>query len=118
MVNNNRISACLICVAALSFWIPASAAQPYDGQWRVTVTTLAGSCDRVTRHPLIINDGRITGIDPTVSGKVNARGSVRVSMGSAFANGQLNKRAGSGKWNAASGGVPCSGRWVATLVSR
>lgn len=118
MIDINKINACLICVAALSFSIPARAAQPYDGQWRVTVTTLAGSCDRVTLHPLVINDGRITGIDPTISGKVNANGSVRVSMGSAFANGQLNESAGSGKWNAASGGVPCSGRWVATLVSR
>jgi hypothetical protein len=37
-----------------------------------------------------------------------------VSISGAFANGQLSGSAGSGKWNGASGGIPCSGRWEAS----
>jgi hypothetical protein len=39
---------------------------------------------------------------------------VRVSIAGAYANGQLNGNSGSGKWNGASAGVPCSGRWEAS----
>ena len=49
-----------------------------------------------------------------VSGSVGREGLVRVSINGAYANGQLSGNSGSGKWNGASAGVPCSGRWEAS----
>lgn len=85
---------------------------PYDGNWNVTVQTKAGSCEQVAHFRLSVLDGKISGPDE-VSGKVGTEGSVRVSLKGAYANGQLTGNAGSGKWNAASAGKPCSGRWEA-----
>jgi hypothetical protein len=45
---------------------------------------------------------------------VGQQGYVKVSIRGAYANGQLSGNAGSGKWNGASGGIPCSGRWEAS----
>jgi hypothetical protein len=49
-----------------------------------------------------------------VSGSIGREGLVRVSINGAYANGQLNGNTGSGKWNGASAGIPCSGRWEAS----
>jgi hypothetical protein len=49
-----------------------------------------------------------------VSGSIGREGLVRVSIRGAYANGQLSGNAGSGRWNGASGGIPCSGRWEAS----
>ena len=45
---------------------------------------------------------------------IGREGVVKVSIQGAYANGQLSGNAGSGKWNGASGGIPCSGRWEAS----
>jgi hypothetical protein len=91
---------------------PAFAQSPYDGVWDVTAETRAGSCERSAAFRLTVVDGRVTGQD--VSGKVANEGSVRVSLKGAYANGQLVGHTGSGRWNSASSGTPCSGRWQAT----
>lgn len=93
---------------------PAAAETPYDGLWNVTIVTKSGSCEPTARVPVTVSDGHVTGPSPDVSGKVGREGIVRVSIGPAFANGQLSGNTGSGKWNGASGGVPCSGRWEAS----
>ena len=49
-----------------------------------------------------------------VSGSIGREGLVRVSINGAYANGQLSGNTGSGKWNGASAGIPCSGRWQAS----
>jgi hypothetical protein len=49
-----------------------------------------------------------------VTGSIGREGLVRVSIRGAYANGQLSGNAGSGKWNGASAGIPCSGRWEAS----
>ncbi len=64
--------------------IPAAAQTPYDGLWNVTIVTKAGSCEPSTRSTLTVADG-----------KVSAAGAA-------------------GKWNGASAGMPCSGRWEAS----
>jgi hypothetical protein len=94
---------------------PAVAQSPYDGLWQVTVVTKTGSCDAQTSSTLTVMDGKISapGADD-VSGSVGREGLVRVSIHGAYANGQLSGNAGSGKWNGASAGVPCSGRWEAS----
>jgi len=104
-----------IILGAASFAVvPAIAESTYDGLWNVTIVTKTGSCEPSARYPLTVTDGRVTAPGADVSGKVGREGSVRVSIGAAYANGQLTGNTGSGKWNGASGGVPCSGRWEAS----
>jgi hypothetical protein len=105
----------IIAIIGGCLTVPASAnAQtPYDGTWNVTTQTRTGSCEPTAHYAITIVDGKVSGL-ADVSGTVSRSGNVRVSMGGAYANGQLEDSAGSGKWNAASGGVPCSGRWEAS----
>jgi len=91
---------------------PALAQQPYEALWQVTVVTKSGSCDAQTTSTLTVSDGKISG--GPISGSVGSGGLVRVSINGAYANGQLSGNSGSGKWNGASAGVPCSGRWEAS----
>jgi hypothetical protein len=93
---------------------PASAQSPYDGSWNVTIVTKAGSCEPTAHYPLTVNDGKVSAAGADVTGSVGREGMVRVSIGGAYANGYLSGNAGSGKWNGASGGIPCSGRWEAS----
>jgi hypothetical protein len=102
-------------LAAATLSAPAMAESNYDGLWSVTIVTNAGSCSPTAQYPLTISDGRVSG-PGNVSGSVGQGGNVRVSISGAHANGQLNGKAGSGRWNSASSGMPCSGRWVASRM--
>lgn len=93
---------------------PATAQTPYDGLWHVTVVTKAGSCEPTTSSTLTVADGKVSAAGADISGSVGREGLVRVSIHGAYANGQLSGNAGSGKWNGASAGIPCSGRWEAS----
>jgi hypothetical protein len=93
---------------------PAAAQTPYDGLWNVTIVTKAGSCEPTTRSTLTVSDGKVSAPGAAVSGSIGREGLVRVSIAGAYANGQLSGNSGSGKWNGASAGVPCSGRWEAS----
>ena len=73
----------------------------------------AGSCDPTANYTLTVTEGKVSG-PANVSGTVGPSGNVRVSIGAAYASGQLEGSKGAGKWNAASSGVPCSGRWEAS----
>ena len=114
----NRISDILfvsfLAAAATVAATPASAQSPYDGLWQVTVVTKTGSCDAQTTSTLTVSDGKISGSGAPISGSVGSGGLVRVSINGAYANGQLSGNSGSGKWNGASAGVACSGRWEAS----
>src|ERR1700751_4887485 len=105
------ICATLFTVAATA---PAFAGHPYDGQWNVTVVTKSGNCEPSSSSMLTITDGRVSAPGAAVSGTIGREGLVRVSINGAYANGQLSGNSGSGKWNGASAGVPCSGRWEAS----
>ena len=109
----NFVCASTLAVAALA-GAPAYAQQPYDGLWQVTVVTKTGSCDAQTTSTLAVTEGKISGGGAPISGTVGSGGLVRVSINGAYANGQLSGNSGSGKWNGASAGVPCSGRWEAS----
>ena len=91
---------------------PAFAQTPYDGLWNVTILTKTGSCEPSLEYPLTVIDGRVSG-SADVSGSIGREGIVKVSIRGAYANGQLNGNGGSGRWNGASGGIACSGRWEA-----
>jgi type 1 fimbria pilin len=93
---------------------PATAQTPYDGLWNVTVVTKSGSCEPSTRSTLTVTDGKVSAAGADVTGSIGREGLVRVSINGAYANGQLSGNAGSGKWNGASAGIPCSGRWEAS----
>lgn len=93
---------------------PVAAQTPYDGLWQVTFVTKTGSCEASTRYPVTVADGKVSAAGAPISGTVGSSGAVRVSFSGASANGQLSGSAGSGKWNGASGGIPCSGRWEAS----
>ena len=53
----------LLAAAALAA-APASAQQPYDGLWQVTVVTKSGSCDASTSSTVTVSEGRISGGGP------------------------------------------------------
>jgi type 1 fimbria pilin len=109
----NRIGAAFF-VSAFAMTGAAMAQTPYDGLWNVKVVTKSGSCEPETRSTLTITDGRVSAAGADVTGSIGREGVVKVSIGGAYANGQLNGNAGSGKWNGASAGIPCSGRWEAS----
>jgi len=112
----NRIGLA-ICASALTAAIasaPAMAQTPYDGLWNVTVVTKSGTCEPQTRSTLTIADGKVSAAGADVTGSIGREGVVKVSIGGAYANGQLSGNSGSGKWNGASAGIPCSGRWEAS----
>src|SRR5437763_14384702 len=114
-MRSNRIRdllfASFLATAAVAA-APAIAQQPYDGLWQVTVVTKSGSCDAQSTSTVTVAEGKISG--GPVSGSVGSGGLVRVSINGAYAAGQLSGNSGSGKWNGASAGVPCSGRWEAS----
>jgi hypothetical protein len=105
------VAASAFCAAVAA---PALAQTPYDGLWNVTIVTKTGSCEPSARSTLTVADGKISGSGADVTGSIGREGIVRVSINGAYANGQLSGNAGSGKWNGASAGIPCSGRWEAS----
>jgi hypothetical protein len=103
----------LLLSAMTLFAAPAIARTDYDGAWNVTVITRTGNCQPTASYPLVVTDGSVSGA-ADLSGSVGRNGVVRASLRGAHANGQLSGNAGSGRWNSASAGMPCSGRWMAT----
>ena len=84
------------------------------------IVTDAGSCDPAYRFGLRIAGGQLfyDGIaSVTLSGRVDMRGKVRVSLrqGDSIAqgSGQLSESSGSGGWQGASPTARCSGHWLA-----
>jgi len=109
----------LICVASIlagPLAAPAFAQNPYDGNWQVTIVTKSGTCEPTASSTLTVAEGRISAAGANVTGTIGREGLVRVSINGAYANGQLSGNAGSGKWNGASAGIPCSGRWEASRL--
>lgn len=110
-----RIYAVLFsCVLVAGLASPALAGKTFDGLWNVKIVTKTGSCDLVVQYPLTVTDGKVSAAGADITGSVGSQGHVKVSIRGAYANGQLNGNVGSGKWNGASGGIPCSGRWEAS----
>jgi hypothetical protein len=98
---------------------PALAQQQFDGRWSVEIVTESGTCDRVYRYPVIVENGRVRYGGPEafqVSGRIAANGSVQGSIARgenrADVRGRVSGNTGSGTWRAA-GARNCSGRWNA-----
>lgn len=105
-----RAIALIFAFASLS--AAPAVASDYDGNWTVTIYTKNGTCEPTSRFPVSIVDGKVAAQEG-LSGSVNSSGIVKVSINGAYANGTMNATTASGKWNGASGGIPCSGRWEA-----
>ena len=76
--------------------------------------TNSGSCEPTASSTVTVTDGKISASGANVSGSIGREGLVKVSINGAYANGQISGNSGSGKWNGASAGIPCSGRWQAS----
>lgn len=112
-IGNALIASAFTAAGALAA-APASAAEnAYDGLWSVTVVTKSGSCEPTTSSTLTVSAGKVSA-GGAPAGSVGREGLVKVSINGAYANGQLSGNSGSGKWNGASAGVACSGRWEAS----
>ena len=114
-MRRNRIG--MVVLASLlagTATTPVLAQSPYDGLWQVTIVTNSGSCEPTASSTVTVADGKITGPGSNVSGSIGREGLVKVSINGAYANGQMSGNSGSGKWNGASAGIPCSGRWQAS----
>ena len=97
----------------------ASAQQQFNGNWNVDVTTERGSCSKIYRFPMVIQNGQVRYGGPLeigVSVAVAANGVVEGSVGrgsvQATMAGRLSERSGSGTW-AGTGSLNCSGQWRA-----
>ena len=98
---------------------PISASKPsFDGAWSVLIVTEQGKCDRAYRYPVKIENGSVGyagSASFTVSGKVDAKGAVTVTVArgsqSATGIGTMSGTDGTGTWTAATG--ECSGTWTA-----
>jgi len=123
-MNVMRVS--LLTVVALTATVgstPSSAARGrYDGSWSVSVITDKGVCDRAYRYRVRINNGKVTYDEPngpqiSISGRVNPRGQINVTVGRgeqrATGNGRLSGDSGTGRWSGKSSSQACSGRWEA-----
>lgn len=110
----NRIAKIFVLSALASSAAPAFAQQRFDGVWNVTIVTKSGNCEPTASSTLTVTDGKISAPGANVTGSIGREGLVRVSINGAYVNGQVSGNAGSGKWNGASGGIPCSGRWEAS----
>lgn len=113
-IRNVLVASALTAAAALAAAAPATAQSAYDGLWQVTIVTKTGSCEPSTRSTLTVTDGKVSAAGADITGSIGREGIVRVSIAGAYAKGQLSGNAGSGKWNGASAGVACSGRWEAS----
>jgi hypothetical protein len=113
-IRNAVFTSALTAAGAFAAAPAVAESNAYDGLWTVTVVTKSGTCQPTTSSTLTVTDGNVSAGGAAVSGKVGREGLVRVSINGAYANGQLNGKTGSGKWNGASAGVPCSGRWEAS----
>jgi type 1 fimbria pilin len=113
-MRRNRIGLVLCASVLTGAAAPALAQSPYDGLWNVTIVTSSGSCEPKASSTLTVTDGKISASGADVSGSIGREGLVKVSINGAYANGQISGNSGSGKWNGASAGIPCSGRWQAS----
>jgi hypothetical protein len=114
------VFAALLVLTATASVSAKSARTSFDGYWSILIVTDAGSCDPAYRFGLRIAGGRLfyDGVAGVIlSGKVDTRGNVRVSLrqGDSIAqgNGLLSESSGSGGWQGASPTARCSGHWLA-----
>jgi hypothetical protein len=117
MIVNFARTIVLALTAVASTANIAWASSPYDGRWSLSIVTQRGACDAYN-FPVDIANGHVTfpGLNKA-SGRVNAKGVVKVSVSamgkSASGSGRLALGSGGGRWTGRSGSDTCSGTWSA-----
>src|SRR4051794_10619977 len=107
----------IVALAATAALAAPRGAATYDGKWSVEVITDKGTCDRVYRWNLGIQNGRVVDVGEVArpSGGVATNGRVNMrfvrSNDYASATGELSGDWGSGSWTSPT--LACSGRWRA-----
>jgi len=115
------VFAAVIATTLAAATITALAANPYDGTWRVNITTTAGTCGSGVGFNLQVRNGIVYGYgDFRVSGRVTPRGDTRVAITSgqsqATGSGRLRGSSGGGSWRGTGSQGLCSGYWNANRV--
>jgi hypothetical protein len=112
--------AALVLIAGAAPGSARSTQPSFDGRWSVLIITDAGTCDRSYRYGVVVSRGRISYAGDSsvmISGGVDPRGRVSVSLrygaSAAQGSGRLSGSDGEGRWQGASSGARCSGRWLA-----
>jgi hypothetical protein len=109
------MAAAAVLVAAIPSAAPA--ANSYDGNWTVTISTQSGNCPSSLRYGVRVVQGRVLadGQSYQVNGSVASNGATRVTVSeqgqSASGTGRLSGNAGAGRWRTSTG--QCSGQWTA-----
>ena len=117
MIGNIARAGLLAFAATVGVNNVAQAATAYDGRWSLSIVTQRGACDTYN-FPVNISNGAVTfpGL-VKASGRVTAKGGVRVFVAaggkSASGSGKLSLGSGSGHWTGRSGDARCSGSWTA-----
>ena len=113
----------IACAGVLAFAVTAATAGTaaattrYDGRWSLSIETKRGACSTYV-FPVLITKGKVSvpGL-VRVSGRVTAKGNVRVSVAvgdkSAAGSGKLTIGSGRGHWTGKAGTDRCSGSWTA-----
>jgi hypothetical protein len=111
---------CFAVGAAMIGSVPAShAASSFDGSWSVSVRSNFGKCEASAYYSLRVENGKIRhdGGDAVVSGQVDGRGNIHVSIHQnghgASGSGHLSGAKGVGTWRGQRSAMLCGGRWEA-----
>jgi hypothetical protein len=107
------ILAVAIGAAAISFVVPAMAAQPFDGTWSVQAVPETHNARCVNRSVALRVEGgdiKYAGLlSGIASGKVDARGKLVARIAKIRVSGKLVSATGSGAWRSPN----CAGTWTA-----
>ena len=108
----------LLAVALLGALAPIPAvAADHDGNWKVTIVTEKGGCDRAYGYEVAVSQGQLRYVGGNggfnFTGSVSPSGVVKVSVSSgskrADGSGHLAANGGHGTWR----GQECAGYWEA-----
>ena len=110
----------LFALALAGLSASSAVAATYDGNWRVTIVTEKGDCDRAYGYSVAINNGKVRyagDASINMSGTVSGNGAVKVSVSKgsqrADGTGKLGAGSGGGTWRGAAGSGNCAGTWTA-----
>ena len=97
----------------------SQAASSFDGSWSVSVSSNLSKCEASAYYAIRVANGKVSydGGDASVSGQVDERGHIRVSIRTgahgASGSGHLSGTKGVGTWRGQRSAILCSGRWDA-----
>ena len=110
----------LIALALAGLSAGSALGATYDGNWRVTIVTEKGDCDRAYGYSVAIDNGKVRYVGDAsinMSGSVSGNGALKVSVGKgsqrADGSGKLGANSGSGTWRGVAGSGSCAGTWTA-----